>query len=341
MNSFIVEKSDKTENINDLKIFLLCISSGAIGFSLIGILPYEIPLFFRVFIAFLLLGIPLLDFRKTILFGIAGGLGVFIKDFIFWDLFSFKWTSANSNVMEISLLTGFMIGTFLSVALWNRKATKIFPLTGAMAVTPLINPIFHFFDLVFFGGATTPISIDLMTGLVFGAGMCLYLFSIDKTLSSFRKILRKILLISGILLLFIFGFFIIIGYIGSMGHPPYVGQTVVSVGEVVEKEGTRITVTNYTFLQNDTGRVLRSGIMIQDPADVSQLRLSLWYRQDEYLGSEITEIPAGRLENTGQNITNYNISIENLPNRLRTKDFAVVWEVWTSSGIEYVIWRTK
>ncbi len=71
MNNFIAEKSDKTENINDLKIFLLCISSSAIGFSLVGILPYEIPLFFRVFIAFLLLGIPLLDFRKTILFGIA------------------------------------------------------------------------------------------------------------------------------------------------------------------------------------------------------------------------------------------------------------------------------
>jgi len=234
-----------------------------------------------------------------------------------------------------------MIGTFLSVALWNRKATETFPLTGAMAVSPLINPIFHFFDIVFFGGETTPISIDLMTGLVFGAGMCLYLFSIDKTRSSFRKILRKILLISGILLLIIFGFFIIIGYIGSMGHPTHVGQTVVPVGEVVEKEGARIAVTNYTFLQNDTGRVLRAGITIQSPVDVSQQRLSLWYRQDEYLGSEITEIPAGRLENTGQNKTYYNISIENLPNRLRTKDFAVVWEVWTSSGIEYVIWRTK
>ena len=103
----------------------------------------------------------------------------------------------------------------------------------------------------------------------------------------------------------------------------------------------QITFTNYTFSQNNTGKVLRSGIMIKEPADVSQLRLSLWYRQDEYLGSEITEIPAGRLGNTGQNRTNYSISIENLPNRLRTKDFAVVWEVWNSKGIEYVIWRTK
>jgi hypothetical protein len=330
MNSFIVEKNDKSEKINDLKIFLLCISSGAIGFSLIGILPYEIPLFFRVFIAFLLLGIPLLDFNKIVLFGIAGGLGYFIKDYIFWDLFSFKWTSAYGNLIDIPLLTGIIIGTFLSIVLWNRKAIEIFPLTGALA----------FFTAPFIRFCCDFRLSDFGAGVVFGAGMCLYLFSIGKTISIPRKIIRKILLVLGILLLFIFGSFIIIGYIGSMGHPPHVGQTVVSVGEVVEKKGVRIAVTNYTFLQNNTGRVLRAGITIQDPVDVSQLRLSLWYRQDEYLGIEINEI-RGNLEKIGPNTGLYYISFENLPERLRTKDFAVVWEVWTSSGIEYVIWRTR
>ena len=103
MNNLKVEKSDETENVTNLKIFLLCISSGVIGFSLIGILPYEIPLFLRVLIAFLLIGIPLLDSKKIVLFGIAGGLGYFIKDHIFWDLFSFKWTSAYGNVIDISV----------------------------------------------------------------------------------------------------------------------------------------------------------------------------------------------------------------------------------------------
>ena len=139
MNGLKVEKSNKTENINDLKIFLLCISSGVIGFSLIGILPYEIPLFLRVSIAFLFLGIPLLEPKKIILFGIAGGLGFFIKDYIFWDLFSLKWTSAYGNTEDISLLTGLMIGAFLSIALWNRKAIGIFPLTGALAFSGFLE----------------------------------------------------------------------------------------------------------------------------------------------------------------------------------------------------------
>lgn len=130
------------EKINDLKIFLLCISSGAIGFSLTGILPYEMPLFLRVLIAFLFLGIPLMDPKMIVLFGIAGGLGFFIKDFIFWDLFSFKWTA---NTADISLLTGLMIGTFLSIALWNRKAIGIFPLAGALAFSGFLGFIFGFF----------------------------------------------------------------------------------------------------------------------------------------------------------------------------------------------------
>lgn len=172
---------------------------------------------------------------------------------------------------------------------------------------------------------------------MFGAGLCLYLLSIKKTPSQ----LRKILLIFGILLISLVGFFMIIGHIFTMGHPPYVGNTVASIGEVVEKEGTGIAVTNYTFLQNDNGRVLKAGIMIQSPVDVNSLRLHLWYRQDEYLGREITEIPVGHLEATGQNTTNYTLSFENLPERLRTKDFAVVWEIWTRRGIEYIIWKTE
>lgn len=314
--------------MNDSKIFILCISSGAIGFSLIGILPYEMPLFLRVLIAFLFLGIPLLNPKKIVLFGIAGGLGFFIKDFIFWDLFTFRWTSAYGNVIDISLLTAILIGTFLSIALWNRKAIGIFPLTGALAffTASFIRSFGDFYRLS-----------DLGAGIVFGAGTCFYLLSIKKTPS----LLRNVLLISAILLISIFGFFMIIGYIVSMGHPPYVGQNVVSVGEVVEKEGTKIAVTNYTFLQNNTGRVLKAGIMIQDPVNVNRLRLHLWYRQEEYLGREITEISGGRLEEIGQNTTIYNLSFENLPERLRTKDFAVVWEIWTRQGIEYVIWRTK
>jgi hypothetical protein len=331
MNSLKVEKSDKTENMNDLKIFLLCISSGAIGFGLIGILPYEIPLFLRVLIAFLFLGTPLLDSKKIVLFGIAGGLGFFIKDYILWDLFSFKWTTAYGNpVIYISLLTGIIIGTLLSIVLWKRKAIEIFPLTGAIAFSSALLSGSFILDF-------NPIEPDLITGLVFGVGMCLYLLSIKKTPSP----LRNILLIFGILYLSIFGFFMIIGHIASMGHPPYVGNTVVSIGEVVEKEGTSIAVTNYTFLQNNTGRVLKTGIMIQNPVNVERLRLHLWYRHDEYLGSEITEIPVGHLENIGTNTTIYSLSFENLPERLRTKDFAVVWEVWTSRGIEYVIWQTK
>jgi hypothetical protein len=133
----------------------------------------------------------------------------------------------------------------------------------------------------------------------------------------------------------------IIGHIFTMGHPPNVGNTVASIGEVVDKEGTRIAVTNYTFLQNDNGRVLNAGIMVQSPVDVNRLRLVLWYRQDEHIGSEIIIIPVGHLETIGSNTTIYNLSFENLPERLRTKDFAVVWEIWTSRGIEYVIWRTK
>ncbi len=342
MNSLQVEKSDKTEKMNDFKIFLLCISSGAIGFSLIGILPYEIPLFLRVLIAFLFLGIPLLDPKKIVLFGIAGGLGFFIKDFIFWDLFGFKWTSAYGSTADILLLTGFMTGTFLSIALWNMKAIGIFPLAGALAFSGFLAFIFGFFlsyitsqfisiNFDFFGNS------NLEAGIVFGAGMCLYLLSIKKTPSQ----LRKILLIFGILLIFLVGSFMIIGHIFTMGHPPYVGNTVASIGEVVEKEGTRIAVTNYTFLQNNTGRILKAGIMIQSPVDANRLRLHLWYRQDEYLGREITEIPVGHLEEIGPNTTIYNLSFENLPERLRTKDFAVAWEIWTSRGIEYVIWRTE
>ncbi len=36
MDSLKVKNSNKNEKTNDLKIFLLCISSGIIGFSLIG-----------------------------------------------------------------------------------------------------------------------------------------------------------------------------------------------------------------------------------------------------------------------------------------------------------------
>ncbi|MCX9084494.1 MAG: hypothetical protein OIN87_06850 [Candidatus Methanoperedens sp.] len=313
MNSLRVEKSDITGNMNDLKLFLLCISSSAIGFGLIGILPYEIPLFLRVLIAFLFLGIPLLDPKKTVIFGIAGGMGFFIKDYIFWDLFSFKW---NDNEIYIPLFSGIMIGTFLSVALWNRKAIKIFPLTGSLAY------IFSFSIL----GA----------GIIFGAGMYLYLLSIKKIPSSLRNILK----ICGILLICILGVFMIIGNIVTMGHPPYVGNIVASVGEVVEKEGIKIAVTNYTFFQNNTGRVLKAGIMIQSPFDVNSLRLHLMYRQDEHIGYEITEI-WGHLENIGSNTTTFSLSFENLPEHLRKKDFAVVWEIWTDRGIEYVIWRTN
>lgn len=336
MNNLKVKNSsNKAENISDLKIFLLCISSGAIGFGLISILPYEIPLFLRVFIAFLLLGIPLLDFKKIVLFGIAGGLGFFIKDYIFWDLFSFKWITAYDTPIYIPLLTGIIIGTFLSVALWNRKAIGIFPLTGAIAFfTAPLSPILLSigFNLDF-----NPIEPDLGVGLVFGGGMCLYLLSIKKTPSR----LRSILLALAILYVSMFGLFMTIGYVVSKGHPPYVGSSVVPTGGVVEKEGTSIAVTNYTFLQNDTGRVLKAGIMTQNPVNVEGLRLHLWYRQDEYLGREITEIPVGHLEKIGPNTTNYSLSFGNLPERLRTKDFAVAWEVWTSRGIEYVIWRTK
>jgi hypothetical protein len=164
MNSLKAEKSDKTENINDLKIFLLCISSGAIGFSLISILPYEIPLFLRVLIAFLFLGIPLLDSKKIVLFGIAGGLGYFIKDLILWDLFSYKWTPTygNTNPGDISLLTGLMIGTFLSIALWNRKAIGIFPLTGALAFSGVLTFIFNFFFLLLNLLAAILISLEIM-----------------------------------------------------------------------------------------------------------------------------------------------------------------------------------
>ena len=315
--------------MNDLKIFLLCISSGAIGFSLIGILPYEIPLFLRVLIAFLFLGIPLLDIKKIFLFGIAGGFGYFIKEYIFWDLFSFKWTTQYGiNVIDLSVLTGLMIGIFLCVVLWNRKAIEIFPLTAALAFFTT-----DFIKFVFFwqGGLG-----ELGTGLVFGAGMCYYLLSIKKTPSP----LLNILLTSAIFYLVIFGSFMIIGRSGIFEHPSHSGNTVVSVGEVVDKEGTRIAVTNYTFLQNDTGRVLKAGIIIQSPVDVNRLRLHLWYRQDEYLGREITGIPVGSLEKIGPNTTNYYLSFENLPEHLRIKDFAVVWEIWTSRGIEYVIWRT-
>jgi|GEM_PF-3854054 len=331
MNSLKVEKGDKTGNMNDSKIFLLCISSGAIGFSLIDILPYEIPLFLRVLTAFLFLGIPLLDPKKTVLFGIAGGVGFFIKDYIFWDLFSFKWTSAYGNVIEISLLSGFMIGTFLGIALWNRKAIELFSLTGALAFTVFIISPFISSNLNFSGFS------DFGTGIVFGAGMCLYLLSIKKTPSP----LRNILLIFGILYLSIFGVFMIIGNFATMGHPSHFGNTVASVGEVVEKEGIKIAVTNYTFLQNNTGKVLKAGVMIQNPVNLNWLKLHLWYRQDEHLGSEITEIPAGHLENIGLNTTVYSLSFENLPEHLRTKDFAVVWEIWTGRGIEYIIWRTQ
>lgn len=317
--------------MNDLKIFLLCISSGAIGFSLIGILPYEIPLLLRVLIAFLLLGIPLLDSKKIVLFGIAGGLGYFIKDYILWDLFSFKWTTAYGNpVIYISLLTGIITGTLLSIVLWKRKAIEIFPLTGAIAFSSALLSGSFILDF-------NPIEPDIITGLVFGVGMCLYLLSIKKT----QSLLQSILLTFAILYIVVFGFLILMGTAISGGHPPYVGQTVVPVGEVVEKNGIKTAVTNYTFLHNNTGRVLKTGIIIQNPVDANSLRLHLWYRQDEYLGSEITEIPVGHLENIGTNTTIYSLSFENLPERLRTKDFAVVWEVWTSEGIEYVIWRTK
>ncbi len=315
--------------IYDLKIFLLCISSGTVGFSLIGILPYEIPLFLRVSIAFPLLGLPLLDFKKIALFGIAGGLGFFIKDFIFWDLFSFKWTTPYGiNVVDISVLTGIMMGTFLGVALWNRKAIEIFPLTVAVAFFTI-----DFIEFVLFwqGGVG-----ELGAGLVFGAGMCFYLLSIKKTPSP----LRNILLTFAIFYLVIFGSFMIIGRSGMFEHPSHLGNTIVSVGEVVEKEGTRIAVTNYTFLQNNTGRVLKAEILSQNPINVNSLRLHLWYKQDEYLGRGIIE-KQGRLEAIGPNTTSYYLFFENLPERVRTKDFAVVWEVWTSRGIEYVIWREK
>jgi len=326
MNSLKVEKSNKTENINDLKIFLFCILSGAIGFSLIGILPYEIPLFLRVSIAFLFLGIPLMDPKKIILFSIAGGLGFFIKDYIFWDLFSFKWTTQYGiNAIDISVLTGLMIGIFLCVVLWNRKAIEIFPLTAALAFFTT-----DFIKFVFFwqGGLG-----ELGTGLVFGAGMCYYLLSIKKTPSP----LLNILLTSAIFYLVIFGSFMIIGRSGIFEHPSHSGNTVVPVGEVVEKEGTRMTVTNYTFLQNNTGKVLKA--VIQSPDDVSNLRLYFWCRQDEYIGLEIIGI-GGHLEKA-ENSTSYYFFSGNLPERVRTKDVAVVWEVWMSRGIEYVIWRTK
>jgi hypothetical protein len=314
------------EKIKDLKIFLLCISSGAIGFSLIGILPYDIPLFLRVTIAFLFLGIPLLDPKKIVLFGIAGGVGFFIKDFIFWDLFSFKWTTQYGiNVIDISVLTGLMIGIFLSVVLWNRKAIKIFPLTAALTFFTT-----DFIKFVFFwqGGLG-----ELGAGLVFGAGMCYYLLSIKKTPS----LLRNILLTSAIFYLVIFGSFMIIGRSGIFEHPSHLGNTVVPVGEVVEKEGKRIAVTNYTFLQNNTGRILKA--VIQSPDDVNNLRLYFWCRQDEYTGLEIIGI-GGHLEKA-ENSTSYYFFSEILPERVRTKDVAVIWEVWMSRGIEYVIWRTK
>lgn len=289
-------------------------------------MPYEIPLFLRVFIAFLFLGIPLLDFKKIVLFGIAGGLGFFIKDFIFWDLFSFKWaTQYGINVIDVSVLTGLIIGIFLSIVLWNRIAIEIFPLTAALA---FFTTDFIKFVLFQEGGLG-----EVGAGLVFGAGMCLYLLSIKKT----QSLLRNILLTSAIFYLVIFGSFMIIGRSGMFEHPSHLGNTVVKVGEKIEKEGTRVAVTNYTFLQNNTGRVLKA--VIQSPDDVSNLRLNFWCRQNEYIGSEIIGI-GGHLEKA-ENSTSYYFFSENLPEHVRTKDVAVVWEVWESRGIEYVIWRTK
>jgi len=339
---------DEYKNLrNDLKIFIMCILSGAVGFSLIPFLPYEIPLFLRVSIAFLLLGIPLLDFKKIVLFGIAGGLGYFIKDYIFWDLFSFKWASAYEINVVYIVLTGLIIGTFLSVVLWNRKAAEIFPLTVAVAfllgkVGPFTvfmairefydKPIFLLYEVLFGEGAEL-----VFAGLVCGAGMYLYLLSIKKTPSP----LRSILLIFAILIFIVFGPIAFKYLVLMQGSPLHVGpKTVVSVGEVVEREGIRIAVTNYTFLQNNTGRILKVGIMIQSPVgalpyhQAKNLNLKLWYRQDEYLGREIIEktLSQGRLEQIGDT-TSYYLFFDSLPERVRTKDFAVVWG--------NVIWRAK
>ncbi len=116
----------------------------------------------------------MMDPKKIVLFGIAGRLGFFIKDLIFWDLFSFKWT-ANA---DISLLTGLMTGAFLSITFWNRKAVGIFPLAGALAFSGFLGFIFGFF-LSFLSYTSQFISINfdffgnsnLESGIVFGAGI--------------------------------------------------------------------------------------------------------------------------------------------------------------------------
>lgn len=301
----------------------MCISSGAIGFSLISILPYEIPLFLRVLIAFLFLGIPLLDSKKIVLFGIAGGVGFFIKDYFFWNGSDFGWvyyldSPSGFEIIIYPLLTGVMIGIFLSIALWNRKAIIVFPFTGAVAMTTPFN--------------------DLVPGLVFGAGMYYYLSSLKKTITSLRTIPQII----AILYIVVFVFLILIGIVGTGGHPPLL-ETTASIGEVVEKEGIRMTVTNYTFLQNNT--VLKVGIMIQNTNNESRtLRdIYLWYKQDEHLGEEIlTKHPVDSPKIIEPKTTvYYYLLFENLPGRLRTKDHAVVWEIWIRKGADHVIWRTK
>lgn len=320
---------NKAGNISDRKIFLLCISSGVIGFSLIGILPYEIPLFLRVSIAFFLLGIPLLDLKKIALFGITGGLGFFITDYIFSRWSDFGWVPPSGMDFIIEwLLIGVTIGLLVSIALGDRKAIVLFPLTGAILSHLSFNPI----------SLVAVVVGDLGVGLVFGMGMCLYLLSIKKT----KSLLRSILLIFAILYVSLFGFFILMVASSSGDSPPII-ETTASIGEVVEISGIRMTVTNYTFLQNNT--VLKVGIMIQNTNDErSGIRdIYLLYKQDEHLVGNKKQHPVNMPTTIVEPKTTvyYDLLFDNLPGRLRTKDHAFVWEIWDSRGANYIIWQTK
>ncbi len=348
MNNLEVKNKEiKSEDKRDFKIFLMCISLGAVGFGLIGILPYEIPLFLRVLIACLLLGIPLLNFKKIIIFGISGGLGYFVKDYTFWDLSDFGWYSYLESPTGVEailnlLFTGVMIGTFLGIALWNRKAIKIFPLSGAIA--------FFFGSLLFFLFSLEPLFAGLGAGTVFGAGTYLYLSSIKE-----RRIELRIIAISYLLviLLLIPVSLLILWNLGG-GHPP-ITKTTVSIGEVVERYdtkkqcGMRIVINNYTFLPHDTGKDAKVCVTIQNEgAGCRSPSIYLWYKQDEHpWGTEIlTKYPAIRPE-IEPNTTSYDhiYLFEDLPSRLRTKDCAVVWR-WLhlaeyQRGAEHIIWRLK
>ncbi|NJD51850.1 MAG: hypothetical protein FIB07_03190 [Candidatus Methanoperedens sp.] len=382
MNFLDVEKSDKVGGISESKIFKMCILYGMAGFGLIDILPYEIPLFLRVSIACILLGIPLLDFKKKIILGISGGLGYLIKDYIFWDLTDLKWWAYFGSRSEVDSLliislTGAIIGTFLGIALWNKKAIIIFPLCGAIAfffgtVISFMAPLLaRLFLSILFYVLSVPLSLieslesfvpyfvhfgGLGAGAVFGAGVYLYLSSFKEIRTIFRtKVISFFIVILSLNILFI----LFAGGI-SGGHPPNFA-TIAPIGEAVERhepyEQCTITINNYTFLPQDPGKGLNLNVGVTIKYCSGSPDIFLVYKQDEYpWGSGIItkysswNDPAWKQPENVRNVKiepdriyYRNYTFENVPSHLRTKDYAVVWlwmnrtEFGESGAFEHII----